>query len=314
MLLTESARSARMSCRTFDEYLSCTLCPRECHADRAEGHRGLCGADSRIIAARAALHMWEEPCISGTKGSGTVFFSGCSLGCIYCQNRTIARMDAGKEISIERLSEIFLELQEKGAANVSLVTACHYVPQVIRALDSAKAEGLSIPVVYNSGGYEKVETLRMLEGYVDIYLPDYKYDEPETAKKFSHAPDYPEYAREAIKEMVRQTGECEFDTDGYLKKGTIVRHLILPGHTKNSIKALTWLHETFGEKIYLSIMNQYTPIISSKDYPELNRRLTKREYEKVLAQALNQNIKNAYIQEGKTSNQTYIPPFNNEGL
>ena len=274
----------------------------------------MCGAGKEIIAARAGLHMWEEPCISGEKGSGTVFFSGCSLRCIFCQNREIARMNTGKEITVERLSEIFLELQQKGAANINLVTACHYVPQVIEALDRAKSKGLILPVVYNSGGYEKVETLKLLEGYVDIYLPDYKYTDATLAKEFSNAPDYPEVALEAIKEMVRQTGECRFGEDGYLQKGTIVRHLILPAHTHQSKEALSLLYKTFGDSIYISIMNQYTPIYNIPSYPELNRSVTTREYEKVLTHAISIGITNAFIQEGSTASESFIPKFDNEGI
>ena len=297
-----------------DSLKNCTLCPRECGVNRQAGQIGVCGAGREIIAARAALHMWEEPCVSGEKGSGTVFFSGCSLRCIFCQNREIARMNAGKEITIERLSEIFLELQQKGAANINLVTACHYVPQVITALDLAKSKGLTLPIVYNSGGYEKVETLKMLEGYIDIYLPDYKYTDPTLAQNFSSAPNYPEIALNAIKEMVRQTGECEFGEDGYLQKGTIVRHLILPAHTHQSKEALSLLYKTFGDEIYISIMNQYTPLHPIPTYPELNRRVTTREYEKVLAHALTLGITNAFIQEGGTASESFVPEFDSRGI
>ena len=297
-----------------DSLKNCTLCPRECGVNRQAGQMGVCGAGREIIAARAALHMWEEPCVSGEKGSGTVFFSGCSLRCIFCQNREIARMNAGKEITIERLSEIFLELQQKGAANINLVTACHYVPQVITALDLAKSKGLTLPIVYNSGGYEKVETLKMLEGYIDIYLRDYKYTDPTLAQNFSSAPNYPEIALNAIKEMVRQTGECEFGEDGYLQKGTIVRHLILPAHTHQSKEALSLLYKTFGDEIYISIMNQYTPLHPIPTYPELNRRVTTREYEKVLAHALTLGITNAFIQEGGTASESFVPEFDSRGI
>ena len=296
---------------------NCTLCPRMCGADRLAGKKGVCKADGRLTAARAALYMWEEPCISGEKGSGTVFFSGCSLRCVFCQNRAIAGMEAGKEIEAERLSEIFLELQDKGAANINLVTACHFVPQIIEALDMARASGLKLPVVYNSGGYENTETLKMLKGYVDIYLPDYKYHDPALAARFSHAPDYPERAREAIREMVSATGECIFDEKGYLLRGTVVRHLILPGHVKNSLECLTWLYETFGDKIYISIMNQYTPLLSCDEctgYPELARRVTKREYERVLDHALELGITNGFFQEGDAAEESFIPAFDNEGI
>lgn len=293
---------------------ACNLCPRMCMVNRQKEQKGYCGMDSRIFAARAALHMWEEPCISGEKGSGTVFFSGCSLRCCFCQNREIAIGNVGQEISISRLSEIFLELQEQGAANLNLVTAGHYVPQVILALESAKKEGLRIPVVYNSSGYEKIETLKMLEGYIDVYLPDLKYMESELAKKFSRAADYPEVAKQAIQEMVRQTGPCVFGEDGYIQKGTIVRHLILPGHTKNSKKVLEYLYHTYGRKIYISIMNQYTPVWQQEEYTELNRKVTEREYEKVLNFAMELGIENGFIQEGKTASESFIPDFNCTGI
>ena len=242
-------------------FQSCTLCPRNCRVDRSR-QKGVCQSSDRLIVSRAALHMWEEPCISAKEGSGAVFFAGCSLHCVFCQNRSIANGTAGKEITKERLAEIFLELQEKDAANINLVTGTHYIPQIIAALDCAKKHGLNIPVVYNCGGYENTETLKLLDGYVDIYLPDYKYAESELAVKFSHANDYPERAMEAVNEMVRQTGMPQFDAEGYMKRGTIVRHLILPGHTRNSKKVLKLLHKTFGKQIYISIMNQYTPVLS----------------------------------------------------
>ncbi len=270
--------------------------------------------DNRVYLARAALHMWEEPCISGTNGSGAVFFSGCGLRCCFCQNHDIAIGSRGLEISVDRLGEIFLELKEKGAANINLVTGAHYVPQIIQALEQARRQGMDLPVVYNSSGYEKVETLKMLEGYVDIYLPDMKYIEQELARKFSHAPDYVGTAKAAIAEMVRQTGPCQFDMDGYIRKGTIVRHLILPGHTRNSMEVLRYLHETYGEDIYISIMNQYTPVRELKEFKELNRKVTKREYEKVLDAAVNMGIQNGFIQEGETASESFIPEFDYEGV
>ena len=220
----------------------------------------------------------------------------------------------GRAVSVERLGEIFLELKEKGAANINLVTGAHYVPQIIEALDMARRKGLDIPVVYNSSGYEKTETLKLLEGYVDIYLPDLKYLDPELAQKFSYAPDYVQAAKVAIGEMVRQTGKCEFGEDGYIRKGTIVRHLILPGHTGNSIKALRYLHETYGEDIYISIMNQYTPVRKFVEFKELNRKVTKREYEKVLDAAVDMGIQNGFIQEGETASESFIPDFDYEGV
>lgn len=293
---------------------NCCLCPHNCHADRSAGKTGYCGMDQVLRVARAALHMWEEPCISGARGSGAVFFTGCNLRCCFCQNRDIAIGDSGLEITVERLAEIFLELQEKDAANINLVTGTHYIPQIIAALDSARKQGLKLPVVYNCGGYESIEALKLLEGYVDVYLPDYKYVQKELAGKFSHAYDYPEKALEAIKEMVRQTGQPEFDENGYIRKGTIVRHLILPGHTKNSKEVLQTLHQTFGNQIYISIMNQFTPVFVQKEYTELNRRVTKREYEKVLDYAFEIGIENGFFQDGETARESFIPAFDYEGV
>lgn len=296
------------------EYQACTLCPRECKVNRREGQKGYCGMDSRLFAARAALHMWEEPCISGEKGSGAVFFSGCSLRCCFCQNREIALGTWGKELTEAHLAEIFLKLEEQGAANINLVTATHYLPHVIESLKLAKGQGLSVPVVYNTSGYEKADMIRRLEGYVDIYLPDFKYMEPELAKACSRAPDYPKYAMEALKEMVRQTGACVFDENGYLKRGTVVRHLILPGHTRNSIKVLEYLYKTYGDDIYISIMNQFTPIYQQEERKELNRKVTRREYQKVLDKALEMGIQNGFFQEGETAKESFIPSFDGEGI
>jgi putative pyruvate formate lyase activating enzyme len=282
-------------------YESCRLCPRACGADRTVSH-GFCKESAVLRAARASLHMWEEPPLSGTTGSGTVFFSGCNLGCIFCQNHEIAHENKGKAISPERLAEIFLELQEKGAANINLVTAVHFVPHVISALDLAKTNGLSIPVVYNSSGYEAVDTLRRLNGYIDVYLPDYKYRDSDLAHRFSGASDYPEVAEKAIDEMVSQVGECVFDENGMMQKGVIVRHLVLPKHTDDSMAVLEHLHNAYGDRIYISIMNQYTPMPGiGLRYPELNRRITKREYEKVVDYALSIGIEQAFIQEGMTA-------------
>lgn len=299
---------------TVESIKNCILCPRECRINREDGKWGYCGMDSKIYAARAALHMWEEPCISGEKGSGAVFFSGCGLRCIFCQNREIAIGKSGKEISVEKLGEIFLNLEKQGAANINLVTGAHYVPQIIEALEIAKGKGLSVPIVYNSSGYEKVETLKLLEGYVNVYLPDFKYMEVSLAEDFSNAPDYLERAKAAIEEMVRQTGNCVFNEDGYIEKGTIVRHLILPGHTVNSKKVLEYLHSTYGNEIFISIMNQYTPVYEQKKYTELNRKVTEREYKKVLDYALEIGLENGFWQTGDTAKESFIPDFDYEGL
>ena len=289
----------------------CKLCPRSCGSNRAAGQTGYCGMSAEVKVARASLHMWEEPCISGTNGSGTVFFTGCPLKCVYCQNRTIAIGSTGERISIERLSEIFIELQEKGAHNINLVTPTHYVPQIVEALKSAKEKGLHIPIVYNTGSYEKVETIQALEDLVDIYLPDCKYYDSELAAKYSNAPDYFKVASDAIEEMVRQVGKPMFEGN-LMKRGVIVRHMILPGHTKDSRKIIERLYKTYGDDIYISIMNQYTPLPQMKNFPEINRRITAREYEKVIDYAISLGIENAFIQEGETAEESFIPNFQEE--
>ena len=293
---------------------ACRLCPRECDVNRLEGKKGFCGVDAKVMVARAALHMWEEPCISGKEGSGAVFFSGCSLGCGFCQNRQISRGQSGKQITIEHLVDIFLNLQEQKANNINLVTAGHFVPQVAEALKRAKARGLHIPVVYNSSGYEKAEMLKMLDGLVDIYLPDFKYMDPELAGKYSHAKDYPQVAKLALEEMVRQVGMPEFDSCGMMKRGVIVRHLLLPGHVKNSKNVLKYLYETYRDKIYISMMNQYTPMPTMKDDPQLSRKVTDREYERLINYAISLGLNNGFIQEGETAKESFIPEFDGEGV
>ena len=292
----------------------CHLCPRNCGVDRLAGQKGFCGVDAGIMVARAALHMWEEPCISGKEGSGAVFFSGCSLGCVFCQNRTISKGQSGKVITVEHLAELFLELQGQKANNINLVTAGHFLPQVRDALFLAKEQGLTIPVVYNSSGYEKAEMLRYLEGLVDIYLPDLKYLEADLAGKYSHAKDYPEVAMKALEEMVRQVRTPEFDERGMMKKGVIVRHLLLPGHVRNSKKVLEYLYGTYGDQIYISLMNQYTPMPAMKDDPQLSRKVTDREYDRLLDHAISFGVTNCFIQEGETAKESFIPEFNGEGI
>ena len=296
------------------DWSACQLCPRMCGVDRTYGEKGFCGMDSRMMGARAALHMWEEPCISGTKGSGAVFFSGCTLRCVFCQNYEIAEGICGREITSERLGQIFLELQEQGAANINLVTATHFLPAVIPALQSAREQGLQIPVIYNTGGYERPETVKMLDGLVDVWLPDFKYMDPELGAMYSHSKDYPQKAAEALAAMVEQTGPCIFDEDGYIQKGVIVRHLILPGHTRDSRRILGYLHETYGNKIYISVMNQYTPLSQVAGLSPLNRKVTKREYQRVLDEALKLGIEQGFFQEGETAEESFIPLFNYEGL
>lgn len=302
--------------KAWPELSDCTLCPRECHADRNAGQTGYCGQTARLTAARAALHFWEEPCLSGKNGSGAVFFSGCNLRCIYCQNYEIAQGQAGREITAPRLTDIFLELQEKGAHNLNLVTPSHFVPQIITALRTAKKQGLSIPVIYNTSGYEKAETLRLLDGLVDIYLPDLKYCDTALSGRYSHAPDYFEKAAAAITEMVRQVGVPLFvdGEDSLMLRGVIVRHLLLPGCGRDSRRVLRYLHETFGNDIYVSIMNQYTPLSQVSGIPALNRRVSGEEYGRVMDYAIRIGIENGFIQEGETASESFIPPFDYEGI
>lgn len=298
------------------EHLSnCTLCPRNCGINRLSGQTGYCGETATLVAARAALHPWEEPCISGRTGSGTVFFSGCNLKCVFCQNHSIAIGKQGKAVTIDHLSHIFLQLQEKGAANINLVTPTHYIPQIRKALLLAKDNGLTLPIVYNTGGYENVESLRLLDGLIDIYLPDLKYVSSELSAAYSHAADYFEKASAALCEMYRQVGSCRFrDVDGMLERGMIVRHLILPGQVKDSKKVIRYLYETFGDNIYISIMNQYTPLSQVSHIPELNRKVTAEEYDRVIDFCLRLGIENAFIQEGDTAKESFIPPFDLEGI
>ena len=378
----------------------CMLCPRECGADRTAGAFGVCRAPDRVILARAALHFWEEPCISGQAGSGAVFFSGCSLGCVFCQNAEISgsyRLSAsglpereavrpegrqaqagsegrqeqasfqgkqeqasfqgnqeqasfqgnqeqasfqgrqaqagfakkpaqarpegklpGIEVSEEELAGIFLRLQNReGANNINLVTATHYIPQTAHALSIAREKGLRIPVIYNSGGYEKESSLRMLEGLVDVYLPDFKYMSSETAAAYSHAPDYPETAKLAIAEMIRQTGAvsfCSGDGTQLIQKGVIVRHLLLPGHVNEAKEIISWLHSTYGNAICLSIMNQYTPMPRVREHPLRGRKTTRREYERLLDYAVGIGVEHGYMQEGGTAKASFIPSWNGEGV
>jgi len=292
----------------------CTICPRNCGVDRTKGKRGYCRESDKLVVARASLHMWEEPCISGTNGSGTVFFSGCALGCVYCQNHSISKGMSGKEITIERLAEIFLELQSRGAHNINLVTPTHFVPQIIDALVMSRNKGLGIPIVYNSSGYEKVETIKMLDGHVSIYLPDLKYMDFGIAKKYSNCEDYFHHASKAIAEMVNQTGEIAFDENGMAVKGVIVRHMTLPGYLEDSKNIIRYLHEMFEDKIYMSIMNQYTPLPNVSKYPEINRKIRNDEYDELVNYALSIGVENGFIQEGQTAVESFIPDFDCEGV
>ncbi len=289
----------------------CNLCPRKCGADRTR-HTGLCGGGNGIRAARAALHFWEEPCISGTKGSGTVFFSGCHLRCCFCQNEPISLEHSGMEVSAERLSAIFLELQNQGAHNINLVTASHLLPWVLDALKLAKPS-LRIPVVYNCGGYELSERIEELREFVDIFLPDFKFFSQETASAYANAPDYPEIAERAIAQMLRQTGPPVLE-DGIMKRGCIIRHLVLPSHRHESIALLRHLAEVFGtDQFLLSLMSQYTPMREHPAHPELSRRITKMEYNSVKNTALELGFR-GYFQDISSAQSSYTPDFSGQGL
>lgn len=293
---------------------NCMLCPRKCKINRLSGEKGFCGGLDTVRVARAALHFWEEPCISGTNGSGTVFFCGCTMNCIYCQNKEISRGIAGKEITTERLCEIFLELMEKGANNINLVTPMHYMPQIITALSSAKQKGLNIPIVWNIGGWELEESVKTVKDYADIWLTDFKYYDDKLALDYSKAPNYFETASKALAVMTDNIKKPIFDEDGIMKKGVIVRHLILPGHTDDSKKVLKYLYETYHNNIWISIMNQYTPVIKSDKYPNLLRKVSDEEYEDVIDYAISLGIENAFIQEGETQSESFIPPFDLDGV
>ncbi len=300
----------------LSKYTNCILCPRHCKVDRSK-EMGACHSSDRCSIVRAALHYWEEPCISGDEGSGTIFFSGCSLGCVYCQNYAISdgKSKYGVDVTVDRLVEIFFELKDKGANNINFVTPTHYMPHIKQAIVQAKKQGFTLPFVYNTSGYENVSSLRELDGLIDVYLPDFKYYDDMLASRYSKAPDYVCRAKEAIEEMVRQVGEPQFDENGIIMKGVIVRHMILPGHTKDSMRVIEYLHHTYGESIYISIMNQYTPVKTTRmeKYTELGRSITAREYDKVIDYAISIGVENAYIQEGETNKESFIPSFDGEG-
>ncbi len=301
----------------MDPYYACSLCPRNCKVNRTENQIGICKVSSTLKIARAALHHWEEPCISGTKGSGAVFFSGCSLHCVFCQNEEIAHGRVGKEITRERLAEIFLELQEKEANNINLVTPGQYVPDIVWSVESARRQGLQIPIVYNTSSYEKVDTIKQLEGIVDVYLPDFKYYSSELAAKYSKAPDYPEVARKAIGEMVRQQPKAIFyEKDGQelIQNGVIVRQLLLPGQLQDAKNIVKYLYETYEHQVYVSLMSQFTPLPHVENYPELNRKVSKRTYEKYVEYAIALGVENGFIQEEDVAEESFIPVFNCEGV
>ena len=292
---------------------ACDLCPRLCGVYRSK-EKGYCGCGESLKVARAALHHWEEPCISGSRGSGTVFFCGCPLGCVYCQNHAISRGGAGQEITVPRLAEVFLELQAQGAHNINLVTATPFVPHVKEALQMARP-ALHIPIVYNCGGYERAETIRALSGFVDVYLPDIKYMSAEMAQRYSNAPDYFETAAAAVTEMVAQTDGIELDGDGLMRRGVIVRHMVLPGGKRDSIDILRWISDNLPKGKYkLSLMSQYTPIQRLEAFPEINRRVTSLEYDAVVDEAVRLGLTDGYMQQRSSANAAYIPPFDGEGV
>lgn len=300
--------------KNMNKYENCLLCPRKCGINRSTGQTGVCGVSSEIKVARAALHYWEEPCISGKRGSGAVFFSGCSLHCVFCQNREISDGKAGKLISKERLSDIFMELADKGANNINLVTPGQYIPDIVWAVNDAKSRGMKLPIIYNTSGYENVTELKLLEGIVDVYLPDFKYMDSTLSARYSRAKDYPSVAKQALSEMVRQQPDVVIDdATGLIQKGVIVRQLLLPGHVNDAKAVLKYLYDTYHDHVYISMMSQFTPI-ALKDYPEINRTVTRREYERLVDYALEIGITNAFIQDGDVAKDSFIPAFDCEGV
>lgn len=294
-------------------YNSCELCPRKCHINR-NINKGICSNTSTLKVARSALHYFEEPSISGTNGSGTIFFSGCDLKCCYCQNKEISNDNFGINISVERLSELMLELQKKKANNINLVTPTHFVPSIIEAIKLVRRNGLSIPIVYNTSGYESVATIKLLAGYIDIYLTDFKYFDNKLGEDLSKVKNYFEIASLALSEMYKQVGINKFDDNGIMTKGIIVRCLVLPTKGTDTKKIINYLYKKYQDNIYLSIMNQYTPVNHSDTFTFLNDKVSDKEYDDIINYALDLGVKNAYIQEGETQDESFIPPFNLEGL
>ena len=290
------------------ELEKCEICPHKCKIDRTK-QIGRCKATDKIKIALYSIHNFEEPCISGTAGSGTIFFSNCNMNCIYCQNYEISQLGKGKEITIQELADIMLIQQERGVENINLVTPTSYVLQIIEAIKIAKQKGLNIPIVYNTNGYENVETLKLLEGYIDIYLPDLKYYDNEISKKYSKVDNYFEIATKAIKEMYRQVGQPVFDENGIMKKGLMIRHLVLPNNIENSKNVLKWIKENLDNNIYVSIMAQYFPTYKAKETDDLNRKLTKKEYEEIENYLYNLNLENGYIQELGEHEEEYVPKW-----
>ena len=287
----------------------CILCPRECKANRLKGDIGFCRTSEKIKIALYSVHQYEEPCISGINGSGTVFFTGCNLRCKFCQNYVVSQENKGYEISIEKLSDIFIELQNKKVNNINLVTGFAYVPLIIQAIEIAREKGLNIPIIYNSSGYESVETIKMLKGYIDIYLPDFKYYYNELGVSLSGVSNYYEVATQALIEMKKQVGENEFDNKGILKKGIIVRHLILPNHIQNSKRCLKWVRDNLGKKTYVSIMAQYFPTYKAKDLEDVNRKITEEELKSIREYSEKLGFENGFIQDLEEQEEQYVPNF-----
>lgn len=287
----------------------CEICPHKCNINRSEGKIGRCKATDKVKIALYSIHNFEEPCISGEKGSGTVFFSNCNLNCIYCQNYEISQLGKGKEITIERLAEIFLIQQEKGVENINLVTPTSYVPQIIKAIEIARNKGLKLPIVYNTNSYENVETLQMLEGYIDVYLPDLKYAENELGKEYSKIADYFEVATKAIREMIRQVGTPKLNENGIMLSGVMVRHLVLPNYIENSKKVLKWIVKNLPKDIYVSVMAQYFPTYKAKEYEKMNRKLTKEEWKEIEDYIDELGIENGYVQELGDHEEEYVPKW-----
>ncbi len=293
----------------IEKYSSCTLCPRACHADRESGKNGVCHSPATPLVAHSMLHAWEEPCLSGNNGSGTVFFSGCPLGCIYCQNEKISRGGVGRAYSAEDLAALYLSLEEKGAHNVNLVTAAHYAPHIISSVALARKAGLSVPVVYNTSGYESVDTLRALESTVDIYLTDFRYSRFETAREYSFASDYPPVAAAALAEMVKQKPKPDLDEMGLMKSGVIVRILLLPSHLIEAKMILKSVFEAYGDNVYISLMSQYTPVKEFPEHPHLSSCVSASDYRSLVEYAQALGVKNAFIQEGSAASESFIPNF-----
>lgn len=286
----------------------CTICPHNCGINRLNNQIGRCKSKNIVKIALYSTHNFEEPCISGKKGSGTVFFSNCNMNCVFCQNYEISQQGKGREISIDELASIFIKQQEKDVENINLVTPTSYVPQIIEAVKIARNNGLKLPIVYNTNGYEKVETLKMLEGYIDIYLPDFKYSDNELAKRLSKVDNYFEIVTEALKEMYRQTGKSIFNDDGIMQKGMIIRHLVLPNHILNSRRVLKWINENMHD-VYVSVMAQYFPTYKAKDIDDINRKLTKEEYEQIENYLYRLDLENGYIQELGEHEEEYVPKW-----